>query len=220
MEKKQSAISKFFAEFKKFITRGNVLDMSVGVIVGGAFTGIVNGISNFLLKPFINFLLSLVLPGDGLAAIVTPLTDKAWIVAEDGTKTLDLSLCLQWGELISKIIEFLLIAFVLFSIVRLINNLNAAKDKAEDEVKGKRAVKKAILAIKKEQKVKYKEAKAIYEARVAEAAATKAAEEAAAAEAAAAAAAAEKAAEKAAAEEKAMQNTVLLQEILTVLKSK
>ena len=216
MEKKQSAISKFFAEFKKFITRGNVLDMSVGVIVGGAFTGIVNGISNFLLKPFINFLLSLVLPGDGLAAIVTPLTDKAWIVAEDGTKTLDLSLCLQWGELISKIIEFLLIAFVLFSIVRLINNLNAAKDKAEDEVKSKRAVKKAILAIKKEQKVKYKEAKAIYEARVAEAAATKAAEEAAAAEAAAAAAAAE----KAAAEEKAMQNTVLLQEILTVLKSK
>jgi large conductance mechanosensitive channel len=216
MEKKQGAIGKFFAEFKKFITRGNVLDMSVGVIVGGAFTGIVNGISNFLLKPFINFLLSLVLPGDGLAAIVTPLTDKAWIVAEDGTKTLDLSLCLQWGELISKIIEFLLIAFVLFSIVRLINNLNAAKDKAEDEVKGKRAVKKAILAIKKEQKVKYKEAKAIYEARVAEAEATKAAEEAAAAEAAAAAAAAE----KAAAEEKAMQNTVLLQEILTVLKSK
>ena len=216
MEKKQGAIGKFFAEFKKFITRGNVLDMSVGVIVGGAFTGIVNGISNFLLKPFINFLLSLVLPGDGLAAIVTPLTDKAWIVAEDGTKTLDLSLCLQWGELISKIIEFLLIAFVLFSIVRLINNLNAAKDKAEDEVKGKRAVKKAILAIKKEQKVKYKEAKAIYEARVAEAAATKAVEEAAAAEAAAAAAAAE----KAAAEEKAMQNTVLLQEILTVLKSK
>lgn len=216
MEKKQSAISKFFAEFKKFITRGNVLDMSVGVIVGGAFTGIVNGISNFLLKPFINFLLSLVLPGDGLAAIVTPLTDKAWIVAEDGTKTLDLSLCLQWGELISKIIEFLLIAFVLFSIVRLINNLNAAKDKAEDEVKGKRAVKKAILAIKKEQKVKYKAAKAIYEARVAEAAAAKAAEEAAAAEAAVAAVAAE----KAAAEEKAMQNTVLLQEILTVLKSK
>ena len=216
MEEKVKGIKKFFEEFKKFITRGNVLDMSVGVIVGGAFTGIVNGISNFLLKPFINFLLSLVLPGDGLAAIVTPLTDKAWIVAEDGTKTLDLSLCLQWGELISKIIEFLLIAFVLFSIVRLINNLNAAKDKAEDEVKGKRAVKKAILAIKKEQKVKYKEAKAIYEARVAEAAATKAAEEAAAAEAAAAAAAAE----KAAAEEKAMQNTVLLQEILTVLKSK
>ena len=209
-------MKNFFPEFKKFITRGNVVDMSVGVIVGGAFTGIVNGISNFLLKPFINFLLSLVLPGDGLAAIVTPLTDKAWIVAEDGTKTLDLSLCLQWGELISKIIEFLLIAFVLFSIVRLINNLNAAKDKAEDEVKGKRAVKKAILAIKKEQKVKYKEAKAIYEARVAEATAAKAAEEAAAAEAAAAAAAAE----KAAAEEKAMQNTVLLQEILTVLKSK
>ena len=37
---------KFFAEFKKFITRGNVIDMAVGVIVGGAFTAIVNGMSN------------------------------------------------------------------------------------------------------------------------------------------------------------------------------
>ena len=38
-------MKKFFGEFKKFITRGNVLDMAVGVIVGGAFTGIVNGLS-------------------------------------------------------------------------------------------------------------------------------------------------------------------------------
>ena len=44
-------MKKFFGEFKKFITRGNVVDMAVGVIVGGAFTAIVNGMSNFILKP-------------------------------------------------------------------------------------------------------------------------------------------------------------------------
>ena len=42
-------MKNFFGEFKKFITRGNVLDMAVGVIVGGAFTAIVNGLSNFIL---------------------------------------------------------------------------------------------------------------------------------------------------------------------------
>ena len=48
-------MKKFFAEFKKFITRGNVVDMAVGVIVGGAFTAIVNGMSNFILRPLVNF---------------------------------------------------------------------------------------------------------------------------------------------------------------------
>ncbi|MBO5714630.1 MAG: MscL family protein [Clostridia bacterium] len=58
-------MKKFFGEFKKFITRGNVLDMSVGVIVGGAFTGIVNGLSNYVLKPIINWLLALVIGTHG-----------------------------------------------------------------------------------------------------------------------------------------------------------
>ena len=212
MAKKENAITRFFGEFKTFITRGNVLDMSVGVIVGGAFTGIVNGLSNFLLKPFINWLLSLVLPGEGLSAIVTPLTPDAWITLEDGTKTLDLSLCLQWGELFSAIINFLLIAFVLFTIVKVINGLNDAKNKVEGEAATKRQLRKELRKIRKEEKVSKQEALAIYEARV------RAAKEAKQAEEAAAAAAAE--AEAKAAEEKAMANTVLLQAILAELKAK
>ena len=51
-------MKNFFGEFKKFITRGNVVDMAVGVIVGGAFTAIVNGLSNYVLKPIINWLLA------------------------------------------------------------------------------------------------------------------------------------------------------------------
>ena len=216
MEKHVRGLKKFFAEFKTFITRGNVLDMAVGVIVGGAFTAIVNGVSNFLLKPIINFLLSLVLPGEGLAAIVTPLTDKAWIVAEDGTKSLDLSLCLQWGELISKIIEFLLIALVLFVIVRTINNVAKAREIARLELEEEANEKKAIRKIAKEQKVSKKQAKKIYEEKVEAAKVAKAEEERLAAE----KAAAEEEAAKLAAEEKAMANTRLLEEIRDLLKSK
>ena len=46
-------MKKFFGEFKKFITRGNVVDLAVGVIIGSAFTGIVNGLSNNILKPIL-----------------------------------------------------------------------------------------------------------------------------------------------------------------------
>ncbi len=218
MEKKKGAVGKFFEEFKKFITRGNVLDMSVGVIVGGAFTGIVNGLSNFILKPIINWLLSLILPGEGLAAAITPLGEVIYTLDAEGNQIIDLTktIYIDWGSFISAIINFLLIAIVLFSIVRLINRLNDAKDRAEEEAAGKRKMRKEIIAIKKAEKVSGKQAKAIYEQRLAEAAAAKAAE-AAAAEAEAVAKAAE---EARIAEEKAMQNTVLLQEILTVLKSK
>ena len=63
--------SGFFAEFKKFIMRGNIVDMSVGVIVGGAFTAIVTALSNNILKPIINWVLKLVLGKDSLAEIFT-----------------------------------------------------------------------------------------------------------------------------------------------------
>jgi len=216
MEKQVKGLKKFFAEFKTFITRGNVLDMAVGVIVGGAFTAIVNGISNYLLKPLINFLLSLVLPGEGLAAIVTPLTDKAWIVVEDGTKTLDLSLCLQWGELISKVIEFLLIALVLFVIVRTINNVAKAREHAKLEISEEVNEKKAIKKIAKEKGISKKQAKLVYEEMVEQAKKEKALAEAEAA----AKAAEEEAAAKAAAEAKEMANTRLLEEIRDLLKNR
>ena len=64
-------MKKIIGEFKTFITRGNIVDMAVGVIVGGAFTGVVNGLSNYILKPIINWILSLMLPGEGLEAAIT-----------------------------------------------------------------------------------------------------------------------------------------------------
>lgn len=129
MATKENGIKKFFGEFKKFITRGNVLDMAVGVIVGGAFTAIINALSNNILKPLIDWLLAAIIGGDSLSEIYTVLKP----VYDQTTGLLDLtqSIYIDWGAFINAIINFLLIAFVLFCIVKTINRLNDAKDKAK-----------------------------------------------------------------------------------------
>ncbi len=218
MEKQAKGIKKFFEEFKKFITRGNVLDMSVGVIVGGAFTGIVNGLTNFILKPVINWLIALLIGTDGLEGAITMLSpaykDKLDAAGAVVGQELDLasSIYIDWGSFVSAIINFLLIAFVLFIIVRAINNFNAAREKALTEMGVDYNERKAIRKIMKTQRLSREAAKAVYEAEV------KAAKEKAAEEAAAAAAAA--AAEAKIAEEKAMANTPLLGEVRDLLKNK
>ena len=115
---------KFFAEFKKFITRGNVVDMAVGVIVGSSFTAIVNGLSNNVLKPIINWVLTLIFGADSLSDVYTflkpvPLLDAAG----NPTAEMDLeeSIYIEWGAFINAIINFFIVAFVLFLIVRTIN---------------------------------------------------------------------------------------------------
>ena len=125
-------MKKFFAEFKKFITRGNVLDMAVGVIVGGAFTAIVNGVSNFVLKPLINLFISVLVGKDGLSGAITPLS-MAYVADENGNMVYDLanSIYIDWGSLISAIINFLITAFVLFVIVRAFNKVKEENKEAQ-----------------------------------------------------------------------------------------
>ncbi len=130
-------MKKFFGEFKKFITRGNVLDMAVGVIVGGAFTAIVNGLSNFVLKPLINFLLALILGKGSLSEVYTFLGTPAYTTDASGAKVVDLanSFYIDWGSLINAIINFLLIAFVLFTIVRVINRVKERNEELQENIK-------------------------------------------------------------------------------------
>ena len=123
---------KFFGEFKKFITRGNVLDMAVGVIVGGAFTGIVNGLSNYVLKPIINWLLALILGSEGLSGAITMLSAG---YTADGTIDLATSIYIDWGAFISAVINFFIIAFVLFTIVKIMNNLRDNNGKLTEAIK-------------------------------------------------------------------------------------
>ena len=201
-------IKNFFGEFKTFITRGNVLDMAVGVIVGGAFTAIVNGLSNFVLRPIINWIIALIVGESTLENAVTFLGAPARL--EDNTIDFANSIYIDWGSFISAIINFLLIAFVLFMIVRMMNRIAKAKENAfGDDAK---SVRREVKKIRKEQGVSWEDALAIYATRLAD---IKEAEEKAKAEADA------KAAEEARlAEEKAMANTRLLEEIRDLLKQK
>lgn len=121
--------STFFEDFKKFIMRGNVIDMAVGVIVGGAFTAVVNSMSNNILRPIINWILTLILGKDSLSEVYTFL-QTAYKTDESGAQVVDLaeSIYIDWGALINAVINFLVIAFVLFTIVRMINNLRGLNE--------------------------------------------------------------------------------------------
>ena len=116
--------SNFLSDFKTFITRGNVVDMAVGVIVGGAFTAIVNSLSDNILRPAINWILTLILGKDSLSEVYTFL-QRVDRVDELGNIVPDLteSIYIDWGAFINAIINFFVIAFVLFSIVRMMNEL-------------------------------------------------------------------------------------------------
>ena len=140
-EKLKKKRQGFFADFKKFITRGNVLDMAVGVIVGGAFTAIINALSNNILKPIINWLLAVIMGKDSLSEIYTFMT-KAYTVDEAGVETLDLanSIYIDWGAFINAVINFILIALTLFIIVRIINKV---RDRVEAKERAAAAEKKA-----------------------------------------------------------------------------
>ena len=205
MEKKENGFKRFFGEFKKFITRGNVLDMAVGVIVGGAFTAIINALSNNILKPLIDWLLAAIMGGDSLRDIYTilkPVKDAA------GLLDLSQSIYIDWGAFINAIINFLLIAFVLFCIVRTINKVSEAQGKLKDEYrKEKEAMKKYRREGLTRDEAVERYRKELEEAEKAKKEEARLAEE-------------KAAAERAEAEAKAMANTRLLEEIRDLLKQR
>ena len=169
-------MKKFFQEFKKFITRGNVVDMAVGVIVGSSFTAIVNGLSNFILKPLINALLSLMLGGGALDKVYTYL-----VPAYDAEGAIDLakSIYIDWGSFINAIINFFLVAFVLFSIVKIMNKIREGGKKLEADARSGRPSKEDRKEMKK-RGIKFSDADAVadyYEEKAQKEAAAKAAAE-------------------------------------------
>ncbi len=116
-------MKKLIQEFKTFIKRGNVLDLAVGVIIGGAFTAIVNALSNGILKPIINWVISLCVGGDGSLDNIYTFLKPVYQLDANGNSVIDLasSIYIDWGAFVSAIINFLLIAIVVFTIVKLIN---------------------------------------------------------------------------------------------------
>ena len=112
-------MKKMFEEFKKYIMRGNVLDMAVGVIVAGAFGKITTSLVNDLFMPLISWIFG-ARDMTALNVIVRP-----EIVNEAGEVT-QAAITLGFGTFVATIIDFILIAFVVFMVVKL---MNAAKDK-------------------------------------------------------------------------------------------
>ena len=137
-------MKKFFEEFKKFITRGNVVDMAVGVIVGSSFTAIVNGLSDFILKPIINWLLALIFGKNSLSEIYTFLTRvdittdvldaNGNVIGVEVIPDLTQSIYIDWGAFINSVINFFLIAFVLFTLVKIINTVRESQLAIGDKI--------------------------------------------------------------------------------------
>ena len=100
----------FVQEFKTFISRGNVVDMAVGVIIGSAFTKIVNSLVNDVLMPALGVLTGGVNFAD-LKFVITPATEEVAEVA------------IKYGAFVQNIIDFLLIAIVVFIMVKMINKI-------------------------------------------------------------------------------------------------
>ena len=120
--------SKGFAnEFREFIMRGNVMDLAVGVIIGGAFQGIINSLVNDIIMPVIS-----VLTGG--------IDFSNWFITLDGTKYTSLAAAqeagaatLNYGVFITAVINFLLMALVIFGIVKSLNRLSDKVKKEKEE---------------------------------------------------------------------------------------
>lgn len=108
-------MKKFFQDFKKFISKGNIIDMAVGVIVGNAFSAIVKALTDKIIMPFINYLLSLGGADEGLASAFT-FFKKATLA--DGTVDLANSIYIDWGAFITAILNFFIIAMTLFIVLK------------------------------------------------------------------------------------------------------
>ena len=108
---------KFFDEFKKFIARGNVMDMAVGVVMGTAFTKIVNSLVTNIITPAISLL-------TGKVNVAT----LAYKVNEGNENEISIA----YGEFLQAIIDFVLVAFSVFCVIKLINTVKDKFQKAEE----------------------------------------------------------------------------------------
>ena len=110
-------MKKFFEEFKAFAMRGNVMDMAVGVVIGSAFTAIVNS----LVKDIITPIMSLLTSGVDLSSLSIPLGEGEEAAA------------IAYGNFIQSIISFIIIAFAVFVMVKAINKLSNLRKEEEEE---------------------------------------------------------------------------------------
>lgn len=108
-------MKKFFSEFKKFIERGNVIDLAVGVLIGGAFSKIVSSLVNDLFMPLIGILIG----GHDFTNLTLKVGDAE----------------IRYGSLIQNIVDFLIIAFCIFIFISIINKFFNKKEEVKEVAK-------------------------------------------------------------------------------------
>ncbi len=107
-------MKKFFNEFKEFVMRGNVVDMAVGVVIGGAFREIITALVNCIITPLISILIGKV----NLAQLQIKISDEVFI---------------HYGAFLQSIINFLIIAFSIFCVIKFINTIHDRFAKKAEE---------------------------------------------------------------------------------------
>lgn len=125
-------MKKFFGEFKEFIMRGNVMDLAVGVIIGGAFQAIVNAFINDLIMPFIGLLTGGINFNEQFLILRLPEGVEASEVTYANASELGASIW-GYGAFITAVINFLIMALVIFLLVKAINKASAIGKKEEEE---------------------------------------------------------------------------------------
>ncbi len=119
---------KLFKEFKAFINKGSVMDLAVGMIIGSAFTAIVNSLVNSILKPLINWI---PINENGLQTVL-----REAVLDANGAVVTE-ALILDWGAVISAIITFFCTAIVLFLIIKAFNKAKDISSKAKEGLEDK-----------------------------------------------------------------------------------
>ncbi len=141
MEKKAKG---FIAEFKEFISKGNVLDMAIGVIIATAFGKITTSLVNDVFMPFIGWIIGEI----DLSQLNITLSEAVLNAAgEIETPAVVIGI----GTFISTIIDFILVAFVIFLVVKLFNK---AKEKAEEKKKAEEEAKEPALKLEPSEEIK------------------------------------------------------------------
>ncbi len=148
---------KFLEDFKKFIFKGNVIDMAVGVVIGGSFGKIVTGLVNYIINPFVGIFVK---NGnlDSLKTVIHPAVQE--VLDEAGTVVTPASaeVAILWGTWLQTVLDFLITAFCIFVVLRILTGVKnkleakklaaeeAAKKEAEEKAKAEQAAADATAA--------------------------------------------------------------------------
>jgi large conductance mechanosensitive channel len=142
MAKNKNKKPGILKEFKTFITRGNVIDMATGVIVAGAFTKIITALTNNVFLPVVNYLVSLATNGKQVL-LISILNKQPYFLesvndAGEIVKTVNPEcIFIDWGIVLEAVVNFILIAAIIFTIVKVINHtrakIDAIKAKARED---------------------------------------------------------------------------------------